>query len=174
MGKAFTMVMIYMVGLCFNQLYAKEKFSLLSYSFANLHTSPQFEIKFSCPISFSESIDYGALFWQSTLFLGLENGVRLEQEKTMSEVQRGEFFPDWFNSVKSFHGWSDGNKIFTNWVAHPMQGSVSAFIFANNDNISKRAKFGMNSDYFSAKKGSLFLLLFIASLLSLVQFLKHL
>jgi len=152
MIRVFTAIMICAAGLFFNRSYALGKFSPTDFSFIDSRIPSKFKITFSCPISFGEGVNYGALLRQSTLFLSLENGIRLQQEKTMSEVRRGEFFPDWFNSVKSFHGWGDGNKIFTNWVAHPTQGSVSSFIFANNDDISQKARFGMNSGYFIAKK----------------------
>lgn len=112
----------------------------------------KWQFRISCPLSFGDGVDYGMLAGQSIMFLGLENGIRLREEKTWNELRRGEFFPDWINSIRSFRGWSDGNKIFTNWVAHPMQGSVSAFIFANNDAQSRRAKFGDNADYYAAKK----------------------
>ena len=40
---------------------------------------------------------------------------------------------DWFDSVRSLNRFSDGGKITTNWVAHPMMGSVATHILGQND-----------------------------------------
>jgi hypothetical protein len=61
---------------------------------------------------------------QSARFLSVQHGVRLFQQKTRSELG-GPFFKDYGRSIKGFGGWGDGDGIFTNYVAHPMQGAAS-------------------------------------------------
>ncbi|MBA3768958.1 MAG: hypothetical protein H0X08_00365 [Blastocatellia bacterium] len=69
---------------------------------------------------------------QSLLFLGVQHGYAMTQPKTRSAL-RGPFFRDYFRSVKTLHGWGDGGRFFTNYVAHPMQGSFVGFIQIQND-----------------------------------------
>ena len=98
-----------------------------------------------------EKVGYKKVLIQFGIFLGLEHSVRLTQERTRQELN-GPFFRDWFRSAGSINGWDDGGRIGTNWILHPMQGSTSAFIFAQNDPISQKAQFGWNKNYFNAKK----------------------
>jgi hypothetical protein len=88
---------------------------------------------------------------QSLMFLGVEHGFRLMEEKKTRQQLSGRFFHDWFASVENLHGWNDGGSFFSNWVCHPVQGSVSAFIYAQNNPQSRRAKFGANKDYIHGK-----------------------
>jgi hypothetical protein len=68
------------------------------------------------------------------------------QEKTRREF-KGPWFKDWFQSVKNIHGWSDGNRFFTNYIAHPMQGGMTGFIYLQNHDRLKRQKFGESKTY---------------------------
>lgn len=68
------------------------------------------------------------------------------QEKTRRGL-KGPFFSDYINSVKGLHGWDDGNRFFTNYVAHPMQGATTGFIFIQNHERAKRQKFGESKEY---------------------------
>jgi hypothetical protein len=69
---------------------------------------------------------------QSLIFLSVQHGYALTQPKTRQDL-KGPFFKDYVRSVKSLHGWEDGGRIFTNYVAHPMQGSLFGFIQIQND-----------------------------------------
>jgi len=69
---------------------------------------------------------------QSLLFLGIQHGYAMTQPKTR-RAMHGPFFRDYFRSVKSLHGWGDGGRFSTNYVAHPMQGSLVGFIQIQND-----------------------------------------
>jgi len=87
---------------------------------------------------------------QSLLFLGLQHGYAMTQPKTRTSL-RGPFFKDYFRSVKSLHGWNDGGKIFTNYIAHPMQGSFLGFIQVQNDPLGKRERIGASSKYWKSR-----------------------
>jgi len=69
---------------------------------------------------------------QSLLFLGVQHGYAMTQPKTRRDL-KGPFFKDYVRSVKSLHGWEDGGRFFTNYVAHPMQGALLGFIQIQND-----------------------------------------
>jgi len=97
------------------------------------------------------SINYKGLISQSFFFLGIENSVRMKDKAVRDELG-GPFFQDWFRSAASTKGWNDGDGFVTNLIGHPMQGSISAFIFANNHKPSQEAKFGWNKNYLKAKR----------------------
>ncbi|HVI72062.1 MAG TPA: hypothetical protein VM656_11300, partial [Pyrinomonadaceae bacterium] len=81
---------------------------------------------------------------QSLLFLGVQHGYAMTQPKTRRDL-KGPFFKDYVRSVKSLHGWEDGGRFFTNYVAHPLQGSLLGFIQIQNDPR------GMNLPYDNSK-----------------------
>jgi hypothetical protein len=112
-----------------------------------------------------EKTSYGKIVVQSLMFLSLEHGFRLVQEKKTRSELSGRFFHDWFSAVKGLEGWNDDGSIFSNWICHPAQGSTSAFIFAQNHPQSLRAKFGTNKEYIHAKSKQ-----FLFSLIYSVQF----
>ncbi len=84
---------------------------------------------------------WGDAFKQSLLFLSVQHGYAFTQPKTRSAL-RGPFLKDYFRSVRSLHGWADGGRFFTNYVAHPMQGSLLGFIQVQNDPKGSRRRIG--------------------------------
>lgn len=85
---------------------------------------------------------------QSLMVLGIQHGYAVAvQEKTRRALANGNFFTDYWRSVKGLHGWDDGNRFFTNYVAHPMQGALSGFIFVQNHDRAKMQKFGDSKQY---------------------------
>jgi hypothetical protein len=98
---------------------------------------------------------HGGFKWRSAinqylLVLAVEHAFDLTQEKTRREL-KGPFFKDYFRSVAGLGGWGDGGKFFTNYVAHPMEGSVYGFIQVQNDPKGKRQKFGRSKDYWISR-----------------------
>lgn len=85
---------------------------------------------------------------QSLMLLSVQHGYALAvQEKTRRALANGNFFTDYWRSVKGLHGWDDGNRFFTNYVAHPMQGALTGFIFIQNHDRAKTQKFGDSRQY---------------------------
>lgn len=106
------------------------------------------------PIAVQENVDFD-FHWrsamiQSGLFLGMQHGFRMTEKKTRDELD-GPFFRDWKESVQNLHGWDDGGKTFTSYVAHPMQGALTARIFVNNSGRAKRAEFGPTKEYWQSR-----------------------
>jgi hypothetical protein len=75
---------------------------------------------------------WGPALQQSFYFLSIEHSLRMTQAKTSREFQ-GRFLKDYWTCIKSIKGWGDGDGVFTNYVAHPMQGGVAGFIQIQND-----------------------------------------
>jgi len=87
---------------------------------------------------------------QTLLFLAVQHGYALTQPKTR-EALKGKFFRDYVESVKSLHGWEDGGRFFTNYIAHPMQGSFLGFIQIQNDPKGIKQRFGSSGDYWRSR-----------------------
>ena len=49
------------------------------------------------------------------------------------------------------HGWSDGDGYYENYLGHPVQGSVSAYIWIHNDVKYRNVEFGKNPDYWKSR-----------------------
>jgi hypothetical protein len=75
---------------------------------------------------------WAAALRQSFYFVGIEHSIRMTQRKTRREFH-GKFLSDYWTCVKNIRGWGDGDGVFTNYVAHPMQGGVAGFIQIQND-----------------------------------------
>lgn len=84
---------------------------------------------------------WGAAVRQSLLFLTVQHSYALTQPKTRRDLH-GPFFKDYFRSVRSLHGWADGGRFFTNYIAHPMEGSLLGFIQVQNDPAGSRLRLG--------------------------------
>ncbi|HEV7902332.1 MAG TPA: hypothetical protein VGO96_00720 [Pyrinomonadaceae bacterium] len=106
------------------------------------------------PSSTPEHFRWGAAFEQSLLFLSVQHGYALTQPKTRRELG-GNFFKDYARSVRSLHGWGDGGRFFTNYVAHPMQGSLLGFVQIQNDPAGSRLKFGRSGAYWRSRMKAL-------------------
>jgi hypothetical protein len=87
---------------------------------------------------------------QSGVFLGIQHGFRMTQEKTTKEL-RGPFFSDWARSIRKLRGWEDGDSFFTNYIAHPAQGGVTGRIFINNSDSAKKQEFGKSKKYWESR-----------------------
>ncbi len=87
---------------------------------------------------------------QTLLFLGVQHGYAMTQPKTRRDL-KGPFFKDYVRSVKSLHGWADGGRFFTNYVAHPMQGSLLGFIQIQNDPKGMNLSYDNSSAYWRSR-----------------------
>ncbi len=105
-------------------------------------------------IEVPQKFEWGRAVWQSGIFLGIEHSFRLTQAKTRREL-RGKFFKDYAESVRNIHGWGDGDGPFTNYIAHPMQGSVAGFIQIQNDPRGITREFGGDGAYWRSRLKSM-------------------
>ena len=91
------------------------------------------------------------MFEGSLAFLTVEHTFRILTEQGTRDAFHTPFFPGYFDSVESLHGWADGDPFLVNYVGHPMQGAVSGFIWQHNDRAYRTVEFGANSRYWKSK-----------------------
>jgi len=97
-----------------------------------------------------EGFRWGPALLQSFLFLSTEHGFRMTHAKTRRELA-GPFFRNYWSSVRGIRGWNDGDSVFTNYVAHPMQGAVAGFIQIHNDPGGLTQQFGRSRQYWHSR-----------------------
>jgi hypothetical protein len=114
-------------------------------------SNPLEETDDSSPVKKKEKFHWKPALAQSMIFLGIQHGMRIWRQKKTSKELVGPFFRDWRNSLKNLRGWGDGNKFFTNYVAHPLQGSFTGRIFINNSDKAKRQEFGKSKTYWESR-----------------------
>jgi hypothetical protein len=98
-----------------------------------------------------QRVDWMGILQQSATFLAVEQGYRIVTQPGTREALKGEFFDDWFDSVKATRGWGDADDFLTNYIGHPMEGAVTGYIFVQNDPRGKKEVFGRNSSYWSSR-----------------------
>lgn len=96
------------------------------------------------------NFQWGSAIKQSLLFLGVQHGYALTQPKTRRQL-RGPFLKDYFESVGNLKGWDDGGRFFTNYLAHPLQGSLTGFIQIHNDPRGMKQEFGRSGSYWKSR-----------------------
>jgi hypothetical protein len=85
------------------------------------------------------------------MFLGVQHGFALMTQAKTRRSLKGPFFKDYFRSVRSLGGWGDGGRFFTNYVAHPMEGSMLGYIQVQNDPKGRGLRFGNSSAYWKSR-----------------------
>ncbi|MBI4907629.1 MAG: hypothetical protein HY820_28660 [Acidobacteria bacterium] len=98
-----------------------------------------------------EGVDWNGLILQSVNFLSVEHGFRLLTEPGTRRGMRGSFWPGYSSSIRSLHGWADGDPFYVNYVGHPMMGAVAGQIFVNNDHRYRNAEFGKSREYWKGR-----------------------
>jgi hypothetical protein len=96
-------------------------------------------------------VNWPGVLNQSAFFLAVEQGYRLGTQPGTREALKGPFFDDWFTSVKATKGWGDADDFLANYIGHPMQGSVTGFIFAQNDPKGRYQTFDWSSPYWISR-----------------------
>ena len=95
----------------------------------------------------SDKFHWKAAFYQSMVAQGFQIGYALVAQEKTRRALKGPFFHDYWESVKGVRGWDDGNRFFTNYIAHPMQGSMTGFIYLQNHDRLKKQMFNESAQY---------------------------
>jgi hypothetical protein len=98
----------------------------------------------------ARGVQWSAAIKQSLLFLGVQHGYAFTQPKTRRDL-KGPFLKDYLESVKSLHGWEDGGRFFTNYIAHPMQGSLLGFVQIQNDPKGMNLRYNESPAYWRSR-----------------------
>jgi hypothetical protein len=96
-------------------------------------------------------VDWHNLFLSSFAFLAFEQTFRTATEQGTRDGFGGSFIGGYGNAVGNLHGWADGDPFLVNYVGHPMQGSVTGFVWQHNDRAYRDVVFGKNARYWKAK-----------------------
>jgi hypothetical protein len=96
-------------------------------------------------------VDWPELFKDSLQFFAVEHAFRCATEQGTRDGFGMPFWGGYLNSVGNLHGWADGDPFYVNYVGHPMQGSVSAYIWLHNDRAYRDVEFGKGRRYWKAK-----------------------
>jgi hypothetical protein len=98
----------------------------------------------------ADGFRWGGAVGQSMFFLGVMHGLRLAFDPESRAGMRGPFFKDYFNTVKSLHGWGDGNGFAVNYIGHAMEGAISGYIQIQNDPKGNQ-ELSMGKTYWSSR-----------------------
>ena len=98
----------------------------------------------------AENFQWRSAIGQSLMFLAVQHGYALTQPKTR-EAMKGKFWKDYVQSAKSLGGWADGGRFFTNYIAHPMQGSLTGFIYVQNSPKERPLEFAESGAYWTSR-----------------------
>ena len=96
-------------------------------------------------------IYWGSVLLQSFEFLAVEHSLRMAFDPPSRREMQGKFWKDYVNSIKTLHGWSDGNHFFVNYVGHPLQGAASGWILIQNDPKGRVQRFGGSKNYWISR-----------------------
>ena len=96
-------------------------------------------------------VQWRSLVRDSVVLLTVQHAFRATfEDGTWHETTTGVFWDDYVASVTTLCCWDDGDKFTTNYLFHPLMGSTSAFVFANNHGGSRTARPGTRQ-YWTAK-----------------------
>jgi len=96
-------------------------------------------------------VDWGSMARQAALFTGLQHAFRLGTERGTRAGMKGPFWAGYAQSVSSMHGWGDGDPFLVNYIGHPIQGSVSGFIYLQNSPRERMLRFGRDPRYWRSR-----------------------
>jgi len=99
-----------------------------------------------------EQVQWVPLLKGSLRYLAVMQGFRLATEPGTREALHNSVVGGYFKALGALHGWSDGDTYYENYLGHPIQGSVSAYLWIHNDKERFRnVEFGMTRDYWMSR-----------------------
>lgn len=93
--------------------------------------------------------------YQSLVIQGFQLSYALVFQEKTRRALKGPFLKDYWESIKGVRGWSDGNRFFTNYIAHPMQGAMTGFIYLQNHDRVKMQVFAESKQYWKDRAKAL-------------------
>ena len=74
-------------------------------------------------------VDWHHLLLSSFTLLAFEQSFRIATEHGTRDDLSGPLLDGYGNSLGNLHGWADGDRFLLNYIGHPMEGSVTGFIW---------------------------------------------
>jgi hypothetical protein len=105
-------------------------------------------------VAYPERYNWGGLIAQSFFFNGIESAFRIASDDQIRYlVAKKPFWHDYVASMKQFNmrRWNDGDEFLVNYVGHPMQGSVSAYIEIQNSPKDRELEISATRDYWMSR-----------------------
>ena len=97
-------------------------------------------------------VQWRQLMGASLRYLGVMHSFRLATEAgTRYGLTHNSFWGGYMAALGAMHGWSDGDSYYENYLGHPIQGAVSAYIWIHNDPRYRNVEFGKNPDYWKSR-----------------------
>ena len=100
-------------------------------------------------------VDWMHVASSSITMLAIQNAFRCATEPGTRDAFNNPFWSGHGNALASMHGWSDGDPFHVNYFAHPIQGSVTNFMWQHNDRAYRDVVFGANTRYWKARLRSM-------------------
>jgi len=92
------------------------------------------------------------LFGASLRYLAVMHPFRFVTEAgTRDALKHQPFWGGYFDALGAMHGWSDGDGYYENYLGHPIQGAVSAYIWIHNDPRYRDVEFGKDPRYWKSR-----------------------
>jgi hypothetical protein len=101
-----------------------------------------------------ERYRWRGLIAQSFFFNAVESSFRLASDDQIRYlVAKKPFWHDYVASMKQFNmrRWNDGDEFLVNYVGHPMQGSISAYIEIQNSPIDRELEISATRAYWMSR-----------------------
>lgn len=105
----------------------------------------------STPLPVDHSFRWRPAIGQIMRAMIVQHGFRLAVQPGTRNQLRGKFFPDYLDSIKSTHGWGDGDNAVINYINHPIQGAVYGYIYLNNNPKTYGVEFGKSREYWMSR-----------------------
>ncbi|MDP9268903.1 MAG: hypothetical protein M3P27_11355 [Acidobacteriota bacterium] len=104
----------------------------------------------------SEILQVRKFHWDSALrqsgqFLAIMHAFRFATEHSTRDEMGGPFWGDYFDSVLGGDGWDDGDPFFVNYIGHPIEGAVAAYIYIQNDDSSRTLEIDGSGEYWKSR-----------------------
>ena len=116
------MVRAFLTGL----LIALVPMSAVAQSSAPSPSSPESRIP-------DRGVDKTGVFVDSLALLGIEHGIRLAFQPGTRRELRGNFWRDYYRSVRVPTAWEDTDSWLVNYVGHPIHGAAAGYLWLEHD-----------------------------------------
>jgi len=94
------------------------------------------------------SFNWGLAVPQSLLYTGIMHVFDIWTQPGTRDTLNGHWLDNYFTSVSSLRGWSDGDTFMAPYVAHTIEGSVFGYIQRQNDPKYRKVQWGDGRDYY--------------------------
>ncbi|HEX7157397.1 MAG TPA: hypothetical protein VF214_00175 [Edaphobacter sp.] len=105
-------------------------------------------------VAYPERYHWGALIAQSYFFNLSESAWRIAMDDQIRYLMaKKPFWHDYVASMKQFNmrRWNDGDDFLVNYIGHPMQGAVSAYIEIQNSPRDRNLEISATHDYWMSR-----------------------